>query len=136
MWSAFPLVWSCSPHSTLSEETSWIVFLFLSLGQLSLLPLPTPSPPPCFAEPLFPSMHRTGNSSTSRDRSVGVVVKAPASRAADPGFDSRLLREDFSGWSRISDLKLDTPVPTQPGAWRYRVSAGTDWLGIQYTVTG
>ena len=32
----------------------------------------------------------------SRDRLVGLVVKASASRAEDPGFKSRL-RRDFSG---------------------------------------
>ena len=29
-----------------------------------------------------------------------------------------------------SDLKMDTPVATLPGAWRYRVSAGTGWPGV------
>ena len=32
----------------------------------------------------------------SQDRLVGLVVKAPASRAEDPGFESRLCR-DLSG---------------------------------------
>ena len=31
------------------------------------------------------------------NRLVGLVVKASASRAEDPGFDSRLRRGDFSG---------------------------------------
>ena len=55
--------------------------------------------------------------------------KASASRAADTGFDSRLCR-DFSGLSHTSDLKIGTPVATLPGAWRYRVSAGTGRLGV------
>ena len=58
------------------------------------------------------------------DRLVGLVVKASALRAEDPGFDSRLSR-DFSGSSHTSDFKIDTPVATLPGAWRYRVSVGT-----------
>ena len=62
---------------------------------------------------------------------VGLVVKASASRAEDPGFESRLGR-DFSGSSHTSDLKFGTPVATLPGAWRYGISAGTG----QYTVTG
>ena len=37
---------------------------------------------------------------------VGLVVKSSASRAADPGFESRLSRGDFSGSSHTSDLKL------------------------------
>ena len=55
--------------------------------------------------------------------------KASASRAEDPGFESRL-RRDFSGWSHTSDLKIGTPVATLPGAWRYRVSTGTGRLGV------
>ena len=55
---------------------------------------------------------------------TGLVVKASASRAEDPGFESHL-RQDFSGSSHTSDLKIGTPVPTLPGTWRYRVSAGT-----------
>ena len=57
------------------------------------------------------------------------MVKASASRAADPRFDSRL-RLDISGSSQASDLKSGTPVATLPGAWRYRVSAGTGWPGV------
>ena len=59
----------------------------------------------------------------------GQVVKASASRAEDPGFESRL-RRDFSGSSHTSDLKIDTPVATLPGAWRYRVSTGTGSPGV------
>ena len=51
------------------------------------------------------------------------MVRAPASRAEN-------LRFDFSGSSHTSDLKLDTPVATLPGAWHYRVRAGTGWPGV------
>ena len=61
---------------------------------------------------------------------VGLVVKASASRAEDPGFDSRL-RRDFSGSSHTSDLKIGTPVATLPGAWRHRVSTRTGWSGVR-----
>ena len=37
------------------------------------------------------------------------MVKASASRAEDPGFESRL-RRDFSKSSHTSDLKIGTPV--------------------------
>ena len=63
------------------------------------------------------------------DRLVGLVVKVSASTAEDPGFESRL-RRDFSGSSHTSDLKIGTPVAILPGAWRYRVSAGTGWPGV------
>ena len=55
--------------------------------------------------------------------------KASASRAEDPGFESRL-RRDFSGSSHTSDSKMGTPVATLPGAWRYRVSTGTGQPGV------
>ena len=58
-----------------------------------------------------------------------LVVKASASRAEDPGFESRL-RRDFSGSSHTGDLKTGTAVATLPGAWRYRVSAGAGWPGV------
>ena len=68
---------------------------------------------------------------SSRDRLVGLVVKASAPRAADPGLDAGLFR-DFSGSSHGSDLKKkkkkkSTSVATLPGAWRYRVSTGIGW---------
>ena len=62
-------------------------------------------------------------------RLVGLAVKASASRAEDPGFESRL-RGDFSGSSHTSELKIGTSLATLPGAWRYRVGAGTGWPGV------
>ena len=62
--------------------------------------------------------------SSLADRFVGLVVKASASRAEDPGLESRW-RRDFSGSSHTSDLNIGTPVATLPGTRRYRVSAGT-----------
>ena len=62
-------------------------------------------------------------------RLVGLVVKASASRAEVPGFES-CLRRDFSGSSHTSDLNIGTPVATLPGAWRYSVSAGTGRPGV------
>ena len=71
-----------------------------------------------------------GDLVSARDnRFGGLVVKASASGAEDPGFESRL-RRDFSGSSHTSDLKIGTPVTTLPGAWHYRVSAGTGWPGV------
>ena len=57
-----------------------------------------------------------------KDRLCDLVVKASASRTADPGFDP--------GPTHTSDLKLRTAVATLPGAWRYRVSAGTGGPGV------
>ena len=63
------------------------------------------------------------------DRLAGLVVKASATGAEDPGFESRL-RRDFTGSSHTSDLKIGTPVANLPGAWHYRVSTGTGWPGV------
>ena len=63
------------------------------------------------------------------DRLLGLVVKAFASRAEDPGFDPRL-RLDFSRSSHTSELITGTPVAVLPGAWRYRISAGTGRRGV------
>ena len=63
------------------------------------------------------------------NRLGGLVVKASASRAEDPRFESRL-RRDFSGSSHTSDLIIGTPVATLPGAWHYRVRTGTGRPGV------
>ena len=67
--------------------------------------------------------------SASLDRLVGLVVrrlpgeqKVPSSNPACGGI--------FSGSSHTSDLNIGTPVATLPGAWRYRVSAGTGRPGV------
>ena len=57
------------------------------------------------------------------------MVMASASNAEDPGFEPRW-RRDFPGPSHTSDSKIGTPVATLPGAWRYRVSAGTGRPGV------
>ena len=63
------------------------------------------------------------------NRLVGLVVKVSTSGAEDPGYESRL-RRDFSGSSHTSDFKTGTPVAPLPGAWHYRVSAGTGRPGV------
>ena len=83
----------------------------------------------------FPTRQKNAEHSHAGDRLVGLVVKASTSRADDPGFESRL-RRDFPGSSHTSDFKIGTSVASLPGAWRYRVSAGTgrpasvycDWM--------
>ena len=56
---------------------------------------------------------------------VGVCLESGRSQVRiplAPGF--------FSGSSHTSDLKIDTPVATLPGAWHYRVSTGTGRPGV------
>ena len=40
------------------------------------------------------------------------------------------------GLSHTSDLKIGIPAATLPGAWRYRVSAGTHWPGVSILQLG
>ena len=102
-----------------SSRTLWGVCVFVcSLQRAGLL---------IFSSQPFASTRTTVLRLTHR--LVGLVVKASASRAEDPGFESRL-RRDFSGSSHTSDFKIGTPVATLPGAWRYRVSAGTGRPGV------
>ena len=55
--------------------------------------------------------------------------KASASRAEDPGFESRL-RWDFSGVESYQWLKDLHSGGYPPGAWHYRVSTGTGRSGV------
>ena len=64
------------------------------------------------------------------DRLVGLVVrrlpqerKVPGSNPACAGI--------FSGSSHTCDLNIGTPVATLPGAWHYRISAGTGQPGVR-----
>ena len=60
---------------------------------------------------------------------VGLVVRASTLQEADLMFESHL-RQDISRLSHTSDLNNGTPVTTLPGAWHYRVSAGTGWPSV------
>ena len=62
--------------------------------------------------------------STSVDRLVGLVVRRPPRERKVPGSNPACAGI-FSGSSHTCDLKIGTPVATLPGAWSYRVSAGT-----------
>ena len=63
-------------------------------------------------------------------RLFGLVVKASVSSVAHLGLIPTCGVGLFSGSSHTSDLEIGTPVATLPGAWRYRVSAGTGWTGV------
>ena len=69
------------------------------------------------------------------DRLVGLVVMRPPQErkvlGSNPACDGI-----FSGLSHTSDSKIGTPVATLPGAWRYRVSAGTGWPGVSILLLG
>ena len=67
--------------------------------------------------------------SSRHNHLIGLVAKASASGAEDPGCESRL-RRDFSGSIHTNDLKLGAPVVILPGAWHYRVSTGTGQPGV------
>ena len=61
-------------------------------------------------------------------RLVGLVVKVSAIESRRSRV--RACAEIFPGSSHTSDFKIGTPVATLPGAWCYRVSAGTGWPGV------
>ena len=61
---------------------------------------------------------------------VGLVVKASASRAEDPGFESRW-RRDFAESSHTSELYIGTPVATLPGAWLYRFNGAANKIKLK-----
>ena len=62
-------------------------------------------------------------------RFVGLVVRCPPRERKIPGSNPACVGI-FSGSSHTSDSKIGIPVATVPGAWRYRVSAGTGWPGV------
>ena len=76
----------------------------------------------------FVPFHLQPSTPTS-DRLVGLVVRCPPrewkTRSSNPACAGV-----FSGSSHTSDSKIATPVATLPGAWRYRVSAGTGQPGV------
>ena len=47
-----------------------------------------------------------------------------------PGIWFLLAPGFFPGRVNTSDLKIGTPVATQPGTWHCRVSVGTGWPGV------
>ena len=65
----------------------------------------------------------------TENRLVGLAVKVSTLRAENPGFESYQW-QDFSRSSHTSDLKISKLVATLPGAWHYRVSAGTGQPGV------
>ena len=63
------------------------------------------------------------------DRLVGLVVRRPPRERKILGSNPACAGI-FWGLSHTSDLKIGTPVATPPGAWHYRVSAGTGQPGV------
>ena len=63
------------------------------------------------------------------NRLVGLVVRRPPRERKVPGSNPACAGI-FSGPSHTSALNIGTPVVTLPGAWRYRVSAGTGRPGV------
>ena len=94
----------------------------------------------CFYPQLFSSAWvrvslKWSSSLQEDDRLVGLVVRASVSRAAEPWFELRFVREDFCGPGHTSDLK-DWHSSGYP-ARRLALSVQHwDWSAwCQYTVT-
>ena len=75
------------------------------------------------------SCRGNGGSSSSLYCLVGLVVRRPPRERKIPGSNPACAGI-FSGSSHTSDSKIGTPVATLPGAWHYRVSAGTGRPGV------
>ena len=63
------------------------------------------------------------------ERLVGLVVRRPPRERKIPGSNPAC-DGICPGSSHTSDLEIGTPVATLPGAWRYRVRAGTGRHGV------
>ena len=70
-----------------------------------------------------------GNFAFSGGGHIGLVAKHP-SQERRPGFDPCFFHGGFSRLSHDGDLNIGPQVVTLPGAWCYRVSAGTGWPSI------
>ena len=93
------------------------------------------------------NLQKDGSSDRISERFAYVTALYPVYRLVGLGV-RRLPREQkvpglnpacagfFSGSGHTSDLKIGTPVATQPGAWHYRVSAGTGRLGLSIVSLG
>ena len=66
---------------------------------------------------------------SGRHRLVGLVVRRPPRERKVPGSNPAC-DGIFSGASHTCDSKIGTPVASLPGAWRYRVRAGTGRPGV------
>ena len=74
-------------------------------------------------------MSLTPHAPSTKDRLVGLMVRRPPRERKIPGSNPACAGI-FSGSSPTSDSETGTPVATLPGAWRYRVSAGTGRPGV------
>ena len=122
---------TCSPCTGLTYGPGFVWIAFVA-GSTSVCVCPCVFVPVCLSVCLSVCQSVSLSLSLSLSlsyRLAGLVVKASASGAEDPGFESHLQR-DFSGWSHASDFKIGTPVATLPGAWRYEVSDGTGRPGV------
>ena len=79
--------------------------------------------------PLFPLTSCSDRLMHTMDRLVGLVVRCPPREQKIPGSNPAC-DGIFSGSSHTSDSNIGTPVATLPGAWRYKVSAGTGRPGV------
>ena len=86
-------------------------------------------PPLPFLMSSADDLAKTFSPACSRDRLVGPAARRPPRERKIPGSNPACAGI-FSGSSHTSDLKTGTPVATLPGAWRYRVSAGTGQPGV------
>ena len=56
--------------------------------------------------------------------------KASASRAEGLGSIPTFAVDLIVRSTHTSDFNIDTPVATVPGVWRFRISTGNGWPGV------
>ena len=108
--------------------------LFFPFCQLIVLPVPLSSSSPftlsLVSQPSACSVHVNLFFVIHLEhRLVGIVVRRLPREQKIPGSNPACVGI-FSGLSHTSDLKIGTSLATLPGAWRYRISAGTGWPGV------
>ena len=82
----------------------------------------------CLSSCIFQASHEAVDRFCHRPP-IGLVVKVSTSRATDPGLIPVCAAGIFPG-RHTSDLNIGTPVAHLPGAWHYRVSAGSGWPSV------
>ena len=120
VWRMCSGVCSSEPHSQWAESARPSLFRCF----------PSPQWPECrWKMVVWALLSRVLIWSFCGDRLVGLVVRRPPWERKTPGSNPAC-DGIFLGSSHTSDSKIGTPVATLPGAWRYRVSAGTGQPGV------
>ena len=113
--------WNCQGNAFLHNVTSWCLCVGYCYYAQTVTGLCEMKISSCCLT--FIVSHHT------EDHLFGLMVRRPPRERKIPGSNPTCAGI-FSGSRHTSDSKIGTPVATLPGAWHYRVSAGTGQPGI------